>query len=171
MRAPGDEAAVEVRRATPQEWEDHREIRLEMLREAPDAFWFTYDDEVGFGPERWQEHLGRAWVVHALLDGRVVGSAGLAPHWQEDRDGTAELFGMYVTPAARRRGVGEALVEAVVEEARRQGYGRVVLEVADTNDAAAGLYARCGFTPTGAVQDHPRRQGVHEVEMSRGLDG
>lgn len=149
----------------PDDWESHRNIRLEMLKEAPDAFWFTYADEAVYDEADWRERIEGAWLVQARDGEGVLGSAGLGSHWEPERATTATLFGMYVAPRARGRGVGEALVVAVLDEARRRGKGEVVLEVASNNASAIALYERCGFVRTGAANPHPRWEDLHEVEM------
>lgn len=156
---------VELHHVEPYDWESHRDIRLEMLLDTPDAFWFTYTDEAGLDERGWRAQVERAWLVQARQGDQVLGSAGLGAHWEPGRESTATLFGMYVTPRARGRGVGELLVGAVLAEARRQGRAEVVLEVAENNAPAIALYERCGFRPTGATTPHPRREGLHEVEM------
>lgn len=156
---------VQLHVVGPDDWESYRGIRLEMLLEAPDAFWFTHADEVGLDERGWRRQVERAWLVQAREGGEVLGSAGLGPHWEPDREATATLFGMYVTPRARGRGVGELLVGAVLDEARRQGREEVVLEVVEDNAPAIALYERCGFVATGATTPHPRREDLREVEM------
>ena len=150
---------------SPEDWESHRDVRLAMLQEAPDAFWFTYADEAAYDEADWRERIEGAWLVQARDASGVLGSAGLGSHWEPERAATATLFGMYVAPPARGRGVGEALVRAVLEHARRLGKSEVVLEVTSSNTAAETLYARCGFVPSGAVHDHPRRPDLREIEM------
>lgn len=114
---------------SPDDWESHRDVRLAMLQDAPDAFWFTYADEAAYDEADWRERIEGAWLVQARDASGVLGSAGLGSHWEPERATTATLFGMYVAPEARGRGVGEALVRAVLEHARRLGKSEVVLEV------------------------------------------
>jgi predicted GNAT family acetyltransferase len=54
---------------------------------------------------------------------------------------------LYVTPAARGRGVGQALLAAIVEPAREAGLDHVSLEVLTGNSEARRLYDRLGFVP------------------------
>jgi ribosomal protein S18 acetylase RimI-like enzyme len=162
---------VHLHRVVPDDWESHRAIRLEMLLDAPDAFWFTHADEVGLTEAEWRAQIARAWLVQARDGEIVLGSAGLGSHWEPGRESTPTLFGMYVTTRARGRGVGERLVRAVLDEARLRGAGEVVLEVADTNAAAIALYERCGFVATGVRHPHPRRRELHELEMVCALGG
>ena len=149
----------------PDDWESHRDLRLEMLQDAPDAFWYTYADEAVYDEADWRERIEGAWLVQARDADGVVGSAGLGSHWEPERARTATLFGLYVAPRARGRGVGEALVRAVLEEARHLGKAEVVLEVGGHNGPAIALYERCGFVRTGATAAHPRREDLHELEM------
>lgn len=149
----------------PEDWESHRDVRLEMLQYAPDSFWYTYADEAVYDEADWRERIEGAWLVQARDAAGVVGSAGLGSHWELQRARTATLFGLYVAPRARGRGVGEALIRAVLEEARHLGKVEVVLEVGSHNGPAIALYERCGFVHTGATAAHPRREDVHELEM------
>lgn len=57
----------------------------------------------------------------------------------------AELKRMYVTPSARGRRIGEAIVRALETEARRLGVVRLVLETGERQPESLALYARCGF--------------------------
>ncbi|GAA1993198.1 GNAT family N-acetyltransferase [Terrabacter lapilli] len=156
---------LHLHRVSPDDWESHRDVRLAMLRDAPDAFWFTYADEAVYDEADWRQRIEGAWLVQARDADGVLGSAGLGSHWEPERATTATLFGLYVAPRARGRGVGEALVQAVLDEARGLGKSEVVLEVTRSNGTAEALYARCGFVRTGAVHDHPRRPDLQEIEM------
>ena len=53
--------------------------------------------------------------------------------------------GLAVAEAARGRGVGTALIDALSQEARRRGYPALRLDVVDTNPRAQALYNRLGF--------------------------
>jgi len=61
----------------------------------------------------------------------------------------AEILTLAVGPAARRRGIGTALVATAAEEARRLGARRMYLEVGCTNFAARTLYKGLGFVEIG----------------------
>lgn len=59
------------------------------------------------------------------------------------------IFIVAVDPAARRRGLGRALVRALAADARAAGLPRADLEVRCDNTAAIALYASEGFVPVG----------------------
>ena len=81
-----------------------------------------------------------------------------------------ELISMFVRPQARGRGVGEALVDAVVAWARRPGR-QLGPPVGDRDQQAARrLYERCGFTVTPERQPLPSNPALGELGMTRPLD-
>lgn len=63
--------------------------------------------------------------------------------------GEAEILTLAVTPAARRQGLGAALLDAALEAAAQCGATAMFLEVAAGNAAALGLYRAAGFVEVG----------------------
>lgn len=61
--------------------------------------------------------------------------------------GVAEIKRVYVRPAMRGRGVGEAIMHALMARAAATGHHRVILDTDRSLLAAQALYARLGFTP------------------------
>lgn len=87
--------------------------------------------------------------------------------------GEAEVLTVAVDPAARRRGVGAALVEAAAGAAAAAGAGALFLEVAADNAAACALYARAGFARAGLRRGYYARPGAPPVDalvLSRALN-
>jgi GNAT superfamily N-acetyltransferase len=157
---------AEIRRVRTDEWRELRELRLEALKSAPDAFWTRYDEALERPDEAWREWTAMPCHVAVEAD-RLVGM--VAGFSDEDDTTTAHLIAMYVTPAARGRGVGAALVEAQLAWARDEGYERTTLMVNLANGAAVALYERLGFRHTGMRA--PLREGPHVLaEMSIELE-
>jgi ribosomal-protein-alanine N-acetyltransferase len=61
----------------------------------------------------------------------------------------AEVLTLAVMPEARRAGLGRALMVAAMEAAVVRGAAAMLLEVAEGNGAARGLYAALGFSVVG----------------------
>jgi ribosomal-protein-alanine N-acetyltransferase len=100
--------------------------------------------------------LTRAWV--ARVAGRVVGAAIV-----RIVAGEGELLRIAVVPDVRRRGIGGALLEAVLSAAADACPHGVYLEVRASNVAARHLYARHGFVDHGRRRDYyqaPREDAV-----------
>jgi ribosomal protein S18 acetylase RimI-like enzyme len=90
-----------------------------------------------------RDSAARAWVARDRGDGRVLGFlAGRV------RQGALHVEGLAVDAAARRRGVGRALVRACARFARasaERSFRTVVLHVSVANRAAVALYDSEGF--------------------------
>lgn len=71
--------------------------------------------------------------------------------------GESEVWGLGVTPAHRRRGVGRKLLTAALAQANAYGAARMILEVAIDNGAARRLYASVGFTAVGQRRNYYTR--------------
>jgi ribosomal protein S18 acetylase RimI-like enzyme len=157
---------TELRVAGPDDWQALRDIRLDALREAPYAFASTYDREVAFPDQTWQERTRAGNNVLAFVPELGGGPVGLVASIEE-APGQLGLVSMWVRPQARGRHVGSALVEAVVEVARTRQLPRVRLWVTESNKAGRRLYERCGFTPTGERQPLPSDPALMELAMAR----
>lgn len=83
--------------------------------------------------------------------------------------GEAEILSLAVTPAARRLGVGRALVEAAAGLAATQAAESLFLEVAHDNVAALALYASAGFERVGLRKGY-YASGADAVVMRRALN-
>ena len=87
---------------------------------------------------------GAVEVLAARAEGRVVGVAVLAYRLSNSAAGLfASIEDLYVEPAARRRGVGLALLEAVGERCAARGVSYVEAQVED--EEAAAFYAAVGY--------------------------
>lgn len=94
--------------------------------------------------------LGAALLV-AEIDGTIAGYvfAAIEPlSWKDLRDECGFIHDLLVTGAARRSGVGVALLNAAIDWLREQKMPRVVLGTAAQNDTARRLFERRGFRPT-----------------------
>lgn len=95
----------------------------------------------GFDPEA--EHA-RPWAKLWVARGEARGAPlGFALVWLAADE--VHLLDLAVDAAFRRRGVGRALLRAVIEGGRSAGGAQVLLEVRRSNAAAIHLYAATGF--------------------------
>jgi ribosomal-protein-alanine N-acetyltransferase len=70
--------------------------------------------------------------------------------------GEAEILTLAVVPAARRRGIGSALISAACRQAQEMGADAMFLEVSRSNEPAITLYTQLGFREVG------RRRGYYQ---------
>ena len=70
-----------------------------------------------------------------------------------------------VDPAARRKGLGRAVMAGLEDHARRR-YGRLILETGTEQPESVALYESCGFRPIpcwGESADNPRSRCYEKV--------
>ena len=158
--------AVVIRRGVPDDWRASKELRLGALASSPGSFSSTLERELEFDDEVWRTRLERAATFFAVDDdGTFVGTVtGIGDRHEP---GGREVVAMWVDPEWRGRGVGGALMGAVVEWARAEGAASIALWVADGNDAARRLYERRGFVGTG--ERDVIREGLGEGRLRLAL--
>ena len=100
-------------------------------------------------------------------DAAIAGYAGLlAPHGS----GQADIQTIAVAADARRRGLGRALMVALLDEARRRQATEVFLEVRADNPNAEALYASLDFEKIAVRPKYYQPDGVDAHIMRRYLE-
>ena len=99
--------------------------------------------------ERWDAAHLRACRLVALTGERVAGWAALSPvSARKVYAGVAEVS-VYVGAEFRGRGVGRALLEALVRESESEGIWTLQAGIFPENVASVGLHKACGFREVG----------------------
>ena len=105
------------------------------------------------------DYLG--WLVET--DGVVVAGAGVLMRTLLPRPGYLEggidayVLNVYTEPGHRRRGLAQALMEAVLAHCRAAGVARVTLHA---SDEGRPLYSALGFTATSKMERSIERTGA-----------
>jgi [ribosomal protein S18]-alanine N-acetyltransferase len=125
-----------------------------------------------FGDEAWSEGMfwselaereTRSYLVEEDEAGVLCGYAGLCAYAPYE----AYVQTMAVAPDQRRRGLGQQLLTALLDEAARRSCPHVDLEVRADNDSAIRLYERNGFTRLGVRHGYYQPSGTDAVVMRR----
>jgi len=115
---------------TPQSWRAYRRNILDTLNESQPAMHLVAEQE-----------------------GKIVGSVLLVPTQTEDQGSgegsrsleSSEIRLLAVSPSARIRGIGKALLNACVEQARQAGVKALTLHTSDVMQIALRMYEKMGF--------------------------
>jgi phosphinothricin acetyltransferase len=115
---------------------------------------------------------GWPWLV-AEEGGEIIGYASAA----QFRDRPAYVHtcenSVYVAASAKRRGVGRALLAALMTAARAAGFDEMIAVIGDgeRNLASIGLHGACGFVPAGRLTNVGLKFGrrLDVVYMQRSL--
>lgn len=122
-------------------------LRLEGLRAHPEAFGASFEEEASLPLDDVAKRLEAGGVFGGFNDnGRLEGVVGIAQSQSPKTRHNATIWGMYVRPEARGRGLARALMEAAMAEANG-ACTSIRLSVVSTNQAALRLYQQMGFTP------------------------
>jgi ribosomal protein S18 acetylase RimI-like enzyme len=146
---------TQVRAVRPDEYEEAGRITALAYRE-----FVRPDDDAD-----WEDYLGQIADVAGRVDRTVVlvavdeatgGLLGCVTIEEDDvigdddarvEPGASHVRMLGVDPSARRRGIGRALMDAVVERARERRKRFVTLRTTERMAAAQRLYRSMGFDP------------------------
>ncbi len=152
---------LEIRRALPSD-----AAGFVQMMSAPDVYGgllqMPYPTE-----EVWRQRLadqcapGRIDLhLVAAREGILLGSAGLHPSGASLRRRHAMMLGISVVKNFQTKGIGSALMAALLDYADNWGQVlRVELTVYTDNDSAIRLYKRFGFEPEGVMRAYALRGG------------
>lgn len=135
---------------------DARALRDVMQRtHAETDYLLSYSDEQSVD----DEHEARSLVetersdneveLVAVVDGKIVGSAGVAAVGSRRKVAHRARFGISVLKELWGMGIGRVLTEVCIDCARRAGYAQLELDVVADNERAMSLYRRAGFVEYG----------------------
>ena len=147
-----------VLRLQPSDAEPYLALRLQGMREHPQAFTSGYEEERHKSADWARQRLAAPHTAFwgALEDSRLVGVVGLDRETRQQNRHKATVVGMFVAPEYTGRGIGQALLDALLAHARSEGLELLVLTVTVGNDGARRLYERAGFKSFG-VEPHAVR--------------
>jgi L-amino acid N-acyltransferase YncA len=100
-----------------------------------------------------KKHRGKYPILVAEVNGTVAGWAALTA-WSDKPAyaGTAEIS-LYVQEEFQRRGIGQKLSEAIVEEGRKAGLHTLIAVIADENRTSINLAESLGFKHIGVLKE------------------
>jgi GNAT superfamily N-acetyltransferase len=150
---------ITVRSLGEDDWEDYRSVRLSALRESPEAFVATIQEEEAYDESFWRQRMQRSARLVAEIDGRAVGVVSIGTAQTSDSS-AGELFGLWVRPDSRGAGVATRLVKDGAALAASRGHTHLVYWVGTENGRAVAFASGMGFRPT----DYRRPMGVVSEE-------
>ena len=152
MASPTSEQTWTVRPATPEDLEAALDV---LVAVAEERLYIGTEPPVDRDRRlrKWRailDHPKEAMFV-AVAGDSIVGNAGL--EWA----GVSEI-GMAVLPEWRGKGLGSALLDALIRAAEASGSHKMELRVWPHNTAAIALYEKFGFQREGYLKRHYRRR-------------
>ena len=137
-------STITIRQLLPADAEAYRSLRLSGLEESPEAFGSDFANESASPLEVFAKTLATLYVAGAFDGDRLVAVTGFRPLDREKTRHRGDIWGVYVAPEARGKGVGRRILEHILDHARGR-VQQVHLSVTTTNAPAVALYEHLGF--------------------------
>lgn len=146
---------------TPQtcEWHAFKELRLSALKELPEAFGVSVDEEINQSDDEWQDLLQSAcmqqtcWLICAKVDNELIGMIYAEREAGDYFKHLIWIKKVYVKPAWRNHSVGIQMLDAITELLVRDPWAEhLVLWVTCQMTSAIKLYQKAGFTIAGTLK-------------------
>lgn len=168
------EPLISCRRATANDVELFKKIRLRALLESPNAFGSTYEDAVKRSDASWREQL-LSTVQGSLRNTQLAFAAddciGLAALYREPDADCGALLMMWIDANFRGSPAASLLVNRLLAWAEAAGFSTVVLDVNVTNRRAIAFYRKLGFSSIGEEMDMDPSRGLRSIRMASGTIG
>lgn len=153
---------MEVRILTPADATSFFKLRLESLEREPRAFAASVEEDAAMPLEtvaaRLQAELEGSFAVGAFESRELIGIAGFYRAERLKMMHKGDIWGVYVKPEWRGRGVARHMLSAILDRLRSYAtLDHVLLHVSDSQSGARRLYGSLGFETCG----HERR--AHKV--------
>ncbi|MBP9669894.1 GNAT family N-acetyltransferase [Candidatus Woesebacteria bacterium] len=140
-----------VSNAPLEDWEKYKNLRIEALKNVPQAFLDDPDMAEKMSKEEWQRRMSSMYF--AEIDGKWVGMIGAYQEKKTKVKHILNIVSVYVAPSYRGQGIGKALLEYVIEQAKKNPeIKKLLLGVVTTQEPAQELYKSLGFVKGGYLK-------------------
>ncbi|WP_139785670.1 GNAT family N-acetyltransferase [Cytobacillus gottheilii] len=153
-----------IRPLQKQDGLQYKEHRLEALKQHPEAFAASYEEEESKSVHSFEERLSSSnAITFGAFEGDVLtGSVTLFRESKVKMQHKAFIFAMYVTGGQRGKGIAKALINEAIKNARSwEGIEQLYLTVMSENHTAKRLYKSFGFKAYGVEKNALKVNGAY----------
>ncbi|MCI0766186.1 GNAT family N-acetyltransferase [Bacillus sp. TL12] len=156
---------MDIHVLTKDEAEIYLELRVEGLKQNPEAFSSSYEDiinkECPIEYKAQKLAQDENYTLGAFKDGTLIGVATLETKPYVKQEHKAKIGSVYVSPKARGLGAGKSLIKECIELAKTLEVEQVMLDVVIGNDGAKKLYESLGFKTFGVQERSLKYNGQY----------
>lgn len=149
---------IEIRSAVPTDAAAIAAVYNQGIAERSSTF-ETVPRTVGDIEQRLADLARYPLLVATDAAGSVLGWAGLSGYRPRDCYAGIGEFSVYLDNAARSRGIGRQLLQALVDVARESGYWKLLSRIFLFNTASRALCHSVGFREVGIYKRHGQLEG------------
>ncbi len=160
---------MQVRVLKPKDAKDYWNLRLTTLKQHPDAFLLTVEEELKrlYPIKRITALLKDPTriTIGAFVAERLVGSITLQMETYKKIKHKASVLSFFIEDDYRNRGIGKRLLTEVITLSKRHDIEQLLLAVVSTNEGAIALYESFGFTVFGVEKNALKVNGQYFDEQ------
>ncbi|MEH7254819.1 GNAT family N-acetyltransferase [Neobacillus niacini] len=165
---------MKIKLLLPSDAESYWALRLEALKQNPEAFLTSYEDAIKREnpiSQVAQNFTEEGNYTFGAFEGdELIGVVTLLQEKAEKIQHRANIYAMYVTPRKQGLGVGKALLTEAINKAKSiEMIEKINLSVVATNEAAKKLYTSLGFKVYGLEEKAMKLNGVYLDDEHRVL--
>ena len=163
-----------IKALTPADWQTMKDFRLKALKESPEAFARTYEEELAFDDNVWIKRTdgaseGKERICFLCFDGeKPVGIGGSSVSKQ--RKQASSVNSVWVDPAYRGTEAAKMIMDCLKDWASSIGLTQMEGLVTSTNERALGFYKKYGFEVTNETETLERDPSVVSVLIRMKID-
>jgi ribosomal protein S18 acetylase RimI-like enzyme len=159
-----------VKRIISSDWQEYKKIRLEALKNEPQAFGSSYAKENERTEIEWQNKLAKSEDLNGTSFFYAVSKSGLfvaVGGAYQDNNKQWNIVAIYTKKEVRGQGLGQRVFKSIINELKARKIKKAYLRVNTLQVAAQALYEKNGFVIKQIIKDQLLGDGKYynEVEM------
>ncbi len=140
-----------IKNVSPKRWKEYKNLRIEALRNVPQAFLDDPTSSKKIAKKEWQRKMNNMYF--AEVDGKLIGMIGAYQDKKTKLKHIMNIVGFYVSPKHRNIGAGKALLKQVIKNTKKDDtIMKLQLGVVTTQLPAYRLYQKLGFKKAGKLK-------------------
>ncbi len=135
---------MKIRMLTPDDWQIWKNFRLEALKNAPESFGSSHEEESAWPDSDFQNGLTKGDIFGVFIDNSLVSCAGFYGLNSVKIKHRGVIWGMFTKAEYREQGIASALIHTIINHVKSQ-VAQLHLTCVTSNLGAVTFYQKQGF--------------------------
>ncbi|MCX7116356.1 MAG: GNAT family N-acetyltransferase [Legionellales bacterium] len=135
---------MKIRMLTQEDSQPWKLLRLEALKNLPESFGSSYEEEVNWPDLDFQNSLTKSDIFGVFVDNSLVSCAGFYSLNSAKTKHRGVIWGMYTRPECKGQGIASALIQTIINHAKSL-VTQLHLTCVTSNIGAVAFYQKHGF--------------------------
>lgn len=139
---------MQIKKLTQKDWQLWKEFRLEALKNSPESFGSSYEEELNWSDVDFQQTLTKNDIFGIIIHNSLVSCASFYSLHVEKMKHRGFIWGMYTQPHYRGKSYASAIIQAIIKHAKSH-VTQLHLTCVTSNINAVSFYQKHGFKTYG----------------------